>query len=115
MTAGRLRHRLRFEKHAVVDDGAGNEQSGEWMTVYGPAEAGIDPLRGGESVMAARLGGTQPVIVTVRACAATLAITPDGHRAVDTRTGTVYNIRTNTEARDDQNMREMVCDAGVAT
>jgi hypothetical protein len=84
------------------------------VTVYGPAAARILPLRGGESVLAARLEGTQPVVITVRYCALSRAITTDCI-AVDARTGAIYNIRTNADTLEKRQYLDLIAEAGVAT
>lgn len=89
-TAGDLRERLRFERRAQpVSDGAGNFEAA-WEAQCTVA-AGVRPLTGGESVTAARLAGSQPVVITVRRSLATLAIT-SAWRAVNIRSGEVYAL-----------------------
>lgn len=74
--AGLLRDRVRFETRGTVDDGYGNEvPGGDWelqFTVW----AQLMPLRGSETVIAARLQGQQPYIVRVRASDNTRLATP---------------------------------------
>jgi SPP1 family predicted phage head-tail adaptor len=112
LAAGKLRERVTFQKRsAQADDGYGNTLTAfaDVMTVW----AGVAPLRGGEEIMAARLQGTQPVVITVRYSSQTVAVTPEW-RAVDARTGTVYNIRTAVaDARKAQ--IDMICEAGAPT
>lgn len=88
-SAGDLRERIRFEKRADVSDGAGNTK-GEWQAQFTVA-AKVQPLKGGEGVLAGRLAGSQPVIIIVRSAKATRMISP-AWRAVDARTGAVYAI-----------------------
>ncbi len=112
MAAGKLRELLAFEQLGRSDDGYGNLEADGWEEVF-RAAADVLPLRGGETVIAARLQGTQPVLITVRSCASTRAVTPDW-RARDVRTGLVYNIRTNPQSvRKDY--QEMIAEAGVPT
>jgi head-tail adaptor len=89
--AGDLDHRIAWDARSVVDDGFGNTVSGPFVEQF-VTYAGIKPLKGGEEVMGARLGGVQPVIITVRKSAQTDLITTDW-RARDVRTGTVYAIK----------------------
>lgn len=88
--AGDLKHRIAFDSRTVVDDGYGNEVAGDFAEQFVVAAA-LKPLRGGEAVLAARLGGTQPVVITVRKSSQTQTITP-AWRARDVRTGEVYAI-----------------------
>ncbi|EJW12737.1 hypothetical protein A33M_1707 [Rhodovulum sp. PH10] len=110
MPAGDLRERVRFEARAVGDDGYGNVRA-DWIERFS-VSARIVSLRGGESVIAARLQGTQPVVITVRAEARTRAIATDW-RAVDARRGTVYAIRGAVE-REGRDYIDLTCEAGVA-
>ncbi|WP_341989761.1 phage head closure protein [Azorhizobium sp. AG788] len=88
--AGDLNRRMRFEARAVVaDDGYGNTE-GAWTEQFTIA-AKVKPLRGGESVLAMRLSGTQPVVMTVRQSAQTRAIRADW-RAVDAHSGEVFAL-----------------------
>lgn len=113
MSAGELRERVAFEYRAAVDDGYGNEVSGDWTLGFRCA-ARIKPLRGGESVQAARLAGKQPVAITVRVSSNTRAVTTDW-RVRDTRTDEVYNIRSKVNPDEKRAYFEMECDSGVAT
>lgn len=88
--AGDLQERLRFESPSPVDDGAGNYSEG-WTSEF-TVWAGVKPLRGGEGVIAARLAGTQPVIITVRRSTQSRDIRPEW-RAVDVRSGAVYQLK----------------------
>jgi hypothetical protein len=69
-------------------------------------------VRGGEDVMAARLEGRQPVVLTVRKSTDTDDITTDW-RATDARTGAVYNIRT-VQPSEDRAWIDLLCESGVA-
>lgn len=89
--AGDLDHRLAFDKRTVVDDGFGNTVSGPFAEQF-RVDAGVRPIKGGEQVMAARLQGTQPVIITVRKSGQTDLITTDW-QARDVRSRTVYAIK----------------------
>jgi len=95
---GQMRERVAFDKRVPVADELGNEQ-GDWteqLVVW----ARIRPLVGGETVQGARLGGEQPVVISIHSSADAKEIRPDW-RARDARTGTLYNIRTvtNTDER----------------
>jgi head-tail adaptor len=87
--AGHLGERLAFQKRVATTDGYGNAE-GAWQTRFTVA-ARVQPLKGGEAVLSARLSGVQPVIIVVRMSSHTKQITA-GWRAVDARTGTVYAL-----------------------
>lgn len=75
--SGGLRERLHFQLRGVGDDGWGGELepgTGPFETQF-TYSAGMKPRTGGESVDAARLGGRQPYVVTVRNTAQTRSIT----------------------------------------
>lgn len=83
--AGALRERVHCQVAGSLDDGWGQPLPGA-----GPIEtkftisAGMRPRTGGEEVTAARLGGRQPFIVTVRNTSQTRQITT-AWRLVDAR------------------------------
>lgn len=111
MPSGDLRERVAFDRRVVEDVEGGSVRSdwAEQLTV--PAR--IRPLRGGEGVIAARLQGTQPVVITVRYSSATKTIDPSW-RCRDARTGREYNIRTATP--DERRVWvDLLCEAGPAT
>lgn len=110
MAAGRLDRRLRFEKRQETPDGAGNFRS-DFLPQFTVA-AGREWLRGGESIIGARLEGRQPAILTIRASAQARTITHDW-RAVDTRDGAVYNIRETPKETGSRHYLEMLAERGV--
>lgn len=83
--AGGLRERLQFQKRGSQDDGWGGAPTGHgpFVTAF-TVSAGMRPRTGGEEVTAARLGGRQPYIVTVRNSAQTRQVTT-GWQLVDAR------------------------------
>ena len=90
---GALRYRLHFQRRGDLDDGWGNVTpgAGEFETVHTIAAA-MRPLRGSESVQAARLEGRQPFVVTVRWASWLINVTTSW-RLVDARNETrVLNI-----------------------
>lgn len=107
--AGRLRERLTFQSRAEVADGYGNHE-GAWVDRF-TAAGRVLPLRGGEAVLGARLGGLQPVVITIRACAAAQAVTA-AWRAVDARTGAVYALTS--PAADMEESRQYLTIAATA-
>ena len=68
-------------------------------------------LRGGETVIAARLQGTHPQVVRVRAGSHTRTVTTDW-RIVDMRTGTEMNI-TDITPTEDRQWLDFLCKVGV--
>lgn len=75
--AGALRERLHFQQGGDGDDGMGGPGvpgAGDFATVF-TAAAAMKPRAGGESVDAARLGGRQPYVVTVRNTSQTRQVT----------------------------------------
>jgi head-tail adaptor len=88
---GSLRQKVSFSQRALTSDGYGN-QSGDWEAQFEVA-ARVWPRLGGETVMAARLGGQQPVTIRVRQSSQTRLIRTDW-KAVNVRTGVEYNLRS---------------------
>lgn len=74
--------------------------------------AGFRSLRGGETVIASRLAGKQPVVVTIRYSAAAARVTPEW-RMHDDRSGEAYNIRS-IVLTDDRRWLELTAERGVA-
>jgi head-tail adaptor len=117
MTAGLLSERFEFAKRTDTStnsppgDGYGNFE-GAFVTQF-TSWARRRFLRGGEDVMAARLQGRQPVILTIRRSSQADLVTTDW-RATDARSGTVYNIRS-VEFTEDRMWIDLLVEAGVAT
>lgn len=111
MRAGELRERFEFQERPSQSDGYGNEQ-GPWQARYECA-ARRQMLRGGETVMASRLEGRQPAVLTIRANSMARRITTDW-RARDIRTEEIWNIRSisPSEKRD---FIELLVEKGAAT
>lgn len=95
MTAGNLRARLSFQAREEVDDGYGNTVSGDFKEQF-QDHAEMKALKGGEAVIASRLQGKQPFLISVRSHTNTRRITTDW-RAVNARSGAVYAITTAVE------------------
>jgi SPP1 family predicted phage head-tail adaptor len=112
-TPGELRERLEFQHRGSADDSYGNVVTGQWTSMHTCA-ARVMPLRGGENILARRLSGVQPVIITVRECASLKGLTTDD-RAVDTRNGTIYNIRSVANVDEHGQYLDILAEAGVAT
>lgn len=111
MHAGDLTYRVAFDEPRPVADGYGGTVEG-WAETHACA-AHFRYLRGGEPVLAARLAGRQPVVATIRTCAAAREITT-AHRMRDARSGEVYNIRAIIPS-DDRAWLELTAESGVAT
>lgn len=73
-----------FDARSSVDDGFGNQVE-TWVEQF-TCRAGYTHLRGGESVIAGRLEGRQPIVVRVRASAAARQVSP-AWRMRDLRAG----------------------------
>jgi SPP1 family predicted phage head-tail adaptor len=110
MTAGTLYERVAFDMPTQFPDGLGGTEEG-WSEQF-TAFANFKYLRGTETVMAARLTGRQPVVVTIRQSDAARLVTTDW-RMRDARRGTVYNVRGVTPT-DDRAYLEILCESGVA-
>ncbi|GLR99204.1 MULTISPECIES: head-tail adaptor protein [Bradyrhizobium] len=113
MDAGSLRERVAFEARAFVDDGMGNPQSGDW-TLRHTCAARIAPKLGGETVLASRLTGTQPMLITVRLCRA-LADFGTDWRIRDVRTDAIYNVKAMSNPDEKKRYLEILAVSGEAT
>lgn len=81
---GQLDRRVTFQQRAAGTNGV---RDGDWQTVV-TRDARIQPLKGGETVQAARMAGRQPVIITVRRDSLTKTI-DNAWRAIDARDATL--------------------------
>jgi head-tail adaptor len=98
--AGDLRERVTFQRRGELSDGFGNEVTGDWADQFTVA-ARVQARLGGEEVVASRLAGVQPLILTVRSSSQTRQVT-SGWRAYDARAGInadgepkrLFNIRS---------------------
>ena len=88
-SAGKMRDRYRFEQRGLDANG---DRLGAWDTAGGiTVWTETMWLKGTESVMAQRLEGHQPVALVIRDSTQARTITT-GFRAVDTRTGAIFNV-----------------------
>jgi hypothetical protein len=87
--AGEMQWRFRFERRATDANG---DRMGDWGDGAVTLDAKLVMLKGTEAVMSARLQGRQPVVLTIRDCAAARAITTDW-RAVDIRNGAIFGVK----------------------
>lgn len=90
MTAGQLREMVAFDEVAESDTSYGIV-AGDWDEQFQRA-ARIKPLLGSEPVIAQRLQGVQPMVITVRSDSETRLITT-AWRARNVRTGQAFQIR----------------------
>ena len=111
MRAGKLDRKMTFQSPFETEDGLGGREDG-WTDAF-TVRAGYTRLRGTEAVMAARLEGRQPTVIRVRASADTRRIDTDW-RAIDTRSGEIFNIRSVIET-DDRRWIDITGESGVAT
>lgn len=110
MKPGRMRQRVTFQARAYVNDGFGN-QVGTWIDRC-TRWCNVRYLRGSEAVMASRLEGRQPVLLTIRQDTQTAKIAPEWRAMIE---GREYNIREPLRPSDDGLHFEMLCESGVAT
>ncbi|MDX8517968.1 phage head closure protein [Mesorhizobium dulcispinae] len=113
MTArpGQLRESVTLQDFMTIDDGHGNEISDFFDVATVPAR--IQFLKGSEEVIAARLTGTQPIVITIRNGGPSAAVSTDW-RVINDRTSETYNIRSiiRSERGD---WIELLVESGVAT
>lgn len=88
---GKMRAKVRFERLQGGRDAAGAPIQ-TWVALT-TVSARVRYMRGGESVIAQRITGIQPVVVTVRGSAATRQIKLED-RGLDERTGKVLHIES---------------------
>jgi head-tail adaptor len=113
MSAGPLRERIRFERRAAASgDGYGNFE-GAWATLVEAVASRVRPIRGGESVMAARLTGVTTYEITVRSSIATRGVAP-GDRAVRESDGATFNIRAIVNPDERDRYIALTCETGAA-
>lgn len=110
MEAGKLDDRVAFDAPTGSVTATGGQVTG-WTEQIAAVWANIRYLRGGETVIAARLTGRQPAVVTLRSSAAARAITTDW-RMRDLRSGVVYAVRSIVRS-DDRAYLELTCESGV--
>jgi hypothetical protein len=109
--AGKRQSLIALEVRDPVDDGYGNQVSGEFAEKF-QQYAEITYLKGGENVMASRLESHQPAVISVLADEPQMTtVTPDWRvREIDT--GILFNVRTITRTPN-RAYFEMLCETGV--
>jgi SPP1 family predicted phage head-tail adaptor len=108
--AGDLTEAVAFDRQGTASDGAGGTTTA-WVEQF-TCRAGYTHLRGGETVIAARLSGTHVQVIRVRRSSQTVAVTAEW-RVRDTRSGEAFNIREFTPTKDRQWI-DFLCERGVA-
>jgi len=108
--AGQLKERVAFDQQGKAPDGYGGTTTGFFEKFA--RWASYQHLRGGEAVQAARLQGQHTIIVRVRACPSTRAVTTEW-RVRDLRSGTVYAIK-DVEVETNRAFISFTCQSGVA-
>lgn len=98
-----------FERRSNVQDGYGNH-IGAWVPAF-TRWCSVKALRGGEAVIASRLQGRQPVIVTVRSDPETDQIDPEMRATIN---GRIYNVRELPRLTEDRLYLEFLCETGVS-
>lgn len=103
-----MRARVTLSEPVHISDGYGNTTDG-W-NARGTVWAEVIHLKGGETVMAARLTGTHTQVFRIRQSSLSLAISTDWKAEAD---GVAFNIRDVT--RDPLGrFDEVLCESGVA-
>lgn len=106
----RLLERASFQQRVEAPDGFGN-MVGAWTDRFDD-RVGVLYLRGSEAVLAARLEGRQPIVVTVRVSERTNLVTPDWRVIIN---GTPYNVREPLRPTDQRRRTyEFLAESGVA-
>jgi head-tail adaptor len=99
--AGSLRDSVRFERRGPAGN-VGGVVKASWSPLCGPFRAEIKPLRGGETIQAARMAGRDQVLMSLHGCRALAEVTSDD-RVVDardpTRTWNIVAPPTNPDGR----------------
>ncbi|MDO5658294.1 MAG: phage head closure protein [Paracoccus sp. (in: a-proteobacteria)] len=105
MDAGKLDRRVLFQSKRRVETPAGGWTDGwtDEFTVW----AQVKPLRGGETVMQARMAAKNPVIVIVRASSQTRRIEHNWRVMID---GSPYEIRETPRLREARDGFEMLAE-----
>lgn len=114
--AGMLRDKVHCQLKGPATDEFGNPVPGgdNWTTQFS-VRAGFRPRNGGESVIAGRLQGVQPYIVTIRQSSQTRQITP-GWRLVDAHDASrVFNVRSLADPDNKRQWLELLVEQGGAS
>jgi head-tail adaptor len=114
MSGGELNRLISVQGRETSTDGYGNDVAETWADIITAEPAAIRPLRGGESVIAAKLQSTGLVEIKVRYSERTAQIA-ETHRLVNARTpAEFYNIRYIEQPDQRGRYLVMTCERGVA-
>lgn len=108
----KMNARLKFQRRTTTPDAYGNEE-GAWADLGVERYGELKPTRGGEDVQASRLSGRTLFDFWTQADAGTRGIGP-GDRAVDVRTGRLFNVRFNEDMDGQNEFRLIQLESGVA-
>jgi len=110
---GDLRERFIVQRDTATPDWTGHPGAPNWQDQF-TVSGGIQFMRGGEAVIAARLTARQPAILTVRVSARTKSILPND-RVKNARTGELFNIRELPRvSKDNSGFLEVLVEAGAS-
>jgi head-tail adaptor len=112
--ASAFRHTIRFDAKVFVDDPGGGTTS-SWQPQF-TRKAALQMLRGGETVTAQRLAGTQPALIRVIADSQTKQITP-AWRAVQLLANDAersFGLKAVADMEGDNRVITMLCEFGAA-
>jgi head-tail adaptor len=117
MRAEDLRTKVFFQSRGMVDDGFGNMvPGGEFETQFHLPDgtwANLKPLRGSETVMASRLEGRQPYIITVRSSTDTRQVNEAWRIVEKNNADRIYAIKGPPTDPDNKRTRlEFLCELG---
>ena len=113
MNAGDLDRKVTFQSPVQQRDEDGQVHQG-WKDEF-EAWAAVRHLRGGESVMQARMQSRSPAILTIRNSASARAVTSEWRAVVRDRTGIerVYEMREDPRPSEDSGFLEMLAESGA--
>lgn len=110
METGKLNYQAVFSaRESVETDMGGTEDA--WLVQF-IEWAAVKHMRGGESVMQARLASRNPVIITVRNSARARRITSEWQAELRDRTGIrkIYQIKEDPRPSEDSGFLEMLAE-----
>lgn len=111
--AGGRFQEFQFQKRLNSSDGYGNTLSSAWTTQFSE-RVEVLYLRGGEQVMASRLEGRQPAVMTVPTSANARSVTTDWRLVNKDDPTDIWNVRSISPAQNRRDI-DMLCERGVAS
>lgn len=105
-----LDHRAEFSLRESIEDDMGGTRD-EWVLQF-VEWVGVKYLRGGESVMQARLASRNPVVITVRNSARARQITSEWRVTLRSRSGVMFvaEVREDPRPSEQDGYLEMLCE-----